>query len=457
MNAIRLFNLALASVMFVNLAGCIAARTAAPPVQENIVKLKADIAQIANDPLYPLASVSVAAVRDGMIVYQGQFGNRFIDPNNAANNKPATVDTMYRIASISKLVTALGALKLVEENKLNLDADISQYLGYNAGNPAFPKDIVTTRMLLAHTSSLRDDGGYSWDQSVGLKDVLLPGGSRYGTGTMWAKGYKPGAYFNYVNLNWTVIGSVMEAASGERFDKLMHRTVLAPMGLSGGYNVAEFSAEDLSNLATLYRKRDAKEVWNPTGLWLSQVDDYSVKPPVARGDASYKLGDNGSLYSPTGGLRISALDLAKIMVMLINEGKHNGTQILKPQTVKTMLTQQWRFAEGGANGNSDFGGGKSLFNAWGLGTQLFLDVSKPSAGDRLVEQGNYKAFGHLGDAYGLTSAMVFDPVSKSGMVLMTSGPGFNPDGYPGAYSALYRYEEKILTALYKRAVLGDDK
>ena len=452
-----LSNIALASFVALNLGGCMSGSTAAPPAQENIVKLKADIAQIANDPAYPLASVSVAAVRDGMIVYQGQFGNRFIDPNNAANNKPATVDTMYRIASISKMVTALGALKLVEENKLNLDADISQYLGYNARNPAFPNDIVTTRMLLAHTSSLRDDGGYSWDQSVGLKDVLLPGGSRYGTGTMWAKSYKPGTYFNYVNLNWTVIGSVMEAASGERFDKLMHRTIMAPMGLRGGFNPAEIPAEDLANLATLYRKRNAQEVWNIGGPWLPQVDDYSVNKPVPRGSASYKLGDNGSLYSPAGGLRISALDLAKIMLMLINEGAYAGKEILKPQSVKNLLAQQWRYTAGGANGDNNFGGGKELFNAWGLGTQIFLDVSKPGAGDRVVEQGNYKAFGHLGDAYGLTSAMVFDPVTKSGMVMMTGGPGFNPDSYPGTYSAFYRYEEKILTALYKRAVLGDDK
>jgi CubicO group peptidase (beta-lactamase class C family) len=446
-----------AGLVALNLSGCMSGSTAAPPAQENIVKLKADIAQIASDPAHPLASLSVAAVRDGMIVYQGQFGNRFIDANNPANNKPATVDTMYRIASISKMVTALGALKLVEENKLNLDADISQYLGFNARNPAFPNDMVTTRMLLSHTSSLRDDGGYSWDQTVTMKEVLVPGGKQYGTGAMWASGYKPGAYFNYVNLNWTIIGSVMEAASGERFDKLMQRAILAPMGVRGGFNPADLPAEDLANLATLYRKRNAQEVWNVNGPWVPQVDDYSINAPVPRGNASYKLGDNGSLYSPAGGLRISALDLAKIMLMLINEGTYNGKEILKPQSVKNLLAQQWRYAAGGANGDNNFGGGKELFNAWGLGTQIFLDVSKPSAGDRLVEQGNYKAYGHLGDAYGLTSAMVFDPLTKSGMVLMTGGPGFNPDSYPGSYSALYKHEEKILTALYKRAILGDAK
>ena len=425
------------------------------------MKLNQELAQIVNDPAYPLASASVAVVRDGKIVFNAQSGNRYIDANNAANNRPATADTMYRIASISKLVAALGALKLVEENKLNLDADIGKYLGFNARNPAFPNDIVTTRMLLSHTSSLRDDGGYSWDQSVALKDVLLPNGSRFGAGSMWAKNAKPGTYFNYVNLNWTVLGSVMEAASGERFDMLMQRTILHPMGLRGGYNPAALSAADLTNLATLYRKRDAKEVWNPAGAWLAQVDDYTAGAPASRATASYKLGENGSLFSPAGGLRISAFDLAKIMLMLINEGQFEGKEILRASTVKNLLTPQWRYAaataNAPANGESDFGGSKALFNAWGLGAQIFLDVSKPSAGDRVVEQGNYKAFGHLGDAYGLTSAMVFDPVTKSGMVMMSGGPGFNPDAYPGAYSALYRYEEKILTALYKRGVLGDDK
>jgi hypothetical protein len=90
-------------------------------------------------------------------------------------------------------------------------------------------------------------------------------------------------------------------------------------------------------------------------------------------------------------------------------------------------------------------------NAWGLGTQLFQDISeagRPGYGDRLVEQGGFKAAGHLGDAYGLSSAMVFDPQTKFGLIFLVGGVGVDPTTIDGQYSTLFRYEERILTAMY---------
>jgi CubicO group peptidase (beta-lactamase class C family) len=63
----------------------------------------------------------------------------------------------------------------------------------------------------------------------------------------------PAAYFSYCKLNWGVIGTIMERVSGERFDRLMKRLLLAPMGLRGGYNTAEFAPADVADMATLYR------------------------------------------------------------------------------------------------------------------------------------------------------------------------------------------------------------
>jgi hypothetical protein len=91
-------------------------------------------------------------------------------------------------------------------------------------------------------------------------------------------------------------------------------------------------------------------------------------------------------------------------------------------------------------------------NAWGLGNQQFLDISGPGSGDRLVEGGGFKAVGHTGDAWGLTSALVFDRTKKIGIIFLAGGPGFNPETAPGKYSAHHRYEEQILTALYRHAV-----
>lgn len=362
---------------------------------------------------------------------------------------------MYRIASISKLVTTLGAMKLVEEGKLKLDADIGDYLGYKVRNPNFPNDKITLRMLLTHRSSLRDDAGYYWDNKHQLKAVLIPGGTLYGKGDMWAKNAKPGSYFQYANLPWGVIGTVMERVSGERFDRLMARLILNPMGLRGGFSPADMPCTDIQNIATLYRKRtevNDKEIWNPAGPWVAQVDDYSITAPVPRAGPDYEIGSNGTLYGPQGNVRLSAADLGKLMLMLMNDGKHNGKQILKKATVNMMLSEQWH--ADGKNGESNFGG-KELFFAWGLGNQHFLDKSGVGKGDRFVEAGGFTGVGHLGDAWGLTSAFVFNRSTRNGMIFLSGGPGFDPETYKGKYSAMYRYEERILDALYRRAMVGE--
>jgi CubicO group peptidase (beta-lactamase class C family) len=170
--------------------------------QQKIQTLDAELSAIVNDSTHPLASLSVLAVRAGKVVYQKQFGRRYIDEKNPADSKPANDATMYRMASISKLVTTLGVMKLVEDGKLALDADVSEYLGYKLRNPNFPADPITLRMLLSHTSSLRDDAGYYWEAklNVDLKDVLLQEGKLFGNGSAWSKSAKPGAYFQYANF-----------------------------------------------------------------------------------------------------------------------------------------------------------------------------------------------------------------------------------------------------------------
>ena len=425
-------------------------------------KLDAELSAIVNDAAHPLASLSVLAVRDGKIVYQQQFGHRFIDQKNPTQSKPADEATMFRMASISKLVTTLGVMKLVEDGKLALDADVSGYLGYPLRNPNFPTVPITLRMLLTHTSSLRDDAGYYWEAklNVNLKEVLLPDGRLFDNGRAWANNAKPGAYFQYANLPWGVVGTIMERVTGQRFDRLMRRLILDPMDLRGGFHPADFTKAELDNTATLYRKGteiNDQMVWSPAGPWVVQVDDYVTDAPVPRAFADYVIGSNGTLFGPQGNCRLSAAGLGKIMLMLMNDGRMNGRQILKKSSVEQMLTQQWRFDAARNNGSSGYGGHQEAMNAWGLGNQQFLDVSGPGSGDRLVEGGGFPAVGHMGDAWGLTSALVFDRVKKNGMIFLVGGPGFDPETCSGKYSAHYRYEERILTALYKRAIRGDTK
>ncbi|MDB5908025.1 MAG: serine hydrolase [Massilia sp.] len=407
--------------------------------------LERELAAVATDPACELASLSVLAIRNGKVQYEQQFGRRFIGAGALAS-KPANDRTKYRIASISKMMTTLGLMMLVEQGKLSLDVDAGGYLGFPLRNPNFPDRLVTLRTLLTHTSSLRDDAGYSWPADTALSTILVPGASRYGKGEMWSNKAAPSEYFTYCNLNWGAIGTIMERVTGERFDRLMKRLLLAPLGLHGGYNPSEFSAEDLSNLATLYRKRTVDtEVWDATGPWIPQVDDYSVRPPAPpAGIANYVVGTNATPFSPTGGLRISARDMGRVMLMLMNGGVHEGRQILKPATLERMFARQWTYD--GANGDSYRG----FYNAWGIGNQQFPD----RVGMQMVEGGGFSGFGHLGDAYGLRSIFVFDPATRNGMVVLVGGTSSDPEVQRGRHSSMARYEERIMTAIYQRAILG---
>jgi len=395
--------------------------------------LDAGLAAIALDPACELASLAVLAIRNGDVSYAAGFGRRFIG-RDGMPDRPAGPDTLFRIASVSKLVTTLGLLRLHEDGKVALDADVSDYLGFTLRNPHFPAQPITLRHLLTHTSSLRDAGGYAWPAGVALKDVLVPGDAR-----TYAANAGPGAYFTYCNLGWGVIGTVMERVTGERFDRLMRRLLFDPLGLQAGYHPAGLAPAALANLATLYRKRTVDtEVWDPAGPWIAQADDVSGTPPPAV--EGYVIGTNATPFSPTGGLRIGACDLGVLMRMLMQ----GGQGLLQPATLARMFGRQWTYD--GRNGDTADG----LFHAWGLGNEQFPDAP----GTRLVEGGGFPAVGHLGDAYGLLSVFAVDVQRKNGMIVLIGGTSTDPfaPANKGRYSALARCQERILTALYQGAI-----
>jgi CubicO group peptidase (beta-lactamase class C family) len=411
-------------------------------------QLDAELAAVVDEPACQLASLSVLAIRNGQVCYEQQFGQRFIGQTPAAS-KPADRHTLYRIASISKMMTTLGLMRLVEAGKLGLDADVSGYLGFELRNPHFPDRPVTLRTLLTHRSSLRDDAGYSFGSDTALKDFVVPGARLYDKGAMWAANAGPGDYFTYCNLGWGIIGTVMEAVTGERFDRLMKRLLIDPLGLRAGYNPAELAPQDLANVATLYRKRTTDtEIWDANGPWIAQADDYSSRAPQApAGIERYVIGANATPFSPTGGLRISAHDMGVVMLMLMNGGVHDGKRILGQSTLDQMFTRQWTWDGQAGNGDSLDG----LFNCWGLGNEQFPD--DPATHTRLVEGGGFAAVGHLGDAYGLMSVFVADLKNRNGMVALVGGTSTDPLKYKGKYSSLARFQEQILTRVYRRAIL----
>ena len=112
-----------------------------------------------------------------------------------------------------------------------------------------------------------------------------------------------------------------------------------------------------------------------------------------------------------------------------------------------MLSDQWRLDAEQRNGDSYHG----LFRAWGLGVQHFTDHSGPSRGDRLDSVGGLQAWGHLGEAYGLLSGMMFDLGSRIGVLYAMNGTSADPDVYLGQRSSLSGWEEQILDLLLAAA------
>lgn len=426
------------------LGACVGMRDTRSVGDPDVPALESELRSIVEDPEAPLASLQVLAIRGGRVAYEGAFGRRHIRDADAGD-LPATRDSLYRVASISKLVVTLGVLRLVESGKLDLDADAGAYLGYRLRNPHFPATPITLRMMASHTSSILDDGGYFFDESVDLREVLLPGGAFHGTGAMWSRA-EPGTYFRYANFTWGIIATILEKVSSERFDHYMKRAVLDPLGMGGSFDAA---AVPVQRVATLYRKRNPDDddgPWDPKGPWIAQVDDYHGTPAVPRAGPSYVPGRNGTRYGPQGGLRASAGDLGRVMRMLMAGGVLDGVRFLQAATVDAMFARHWTYG-GPATGQPHEDLPSPRFLAWGLGNQQFIDASAPGRGDRLTERGGFTAAGHLGDAWGLRGAFAFNRGSRDGFVFLAGGTGFDPATRPGKYSSFYRYEERIMTAL----------
>jgi CubicO group peptidase (beta-lactamase class C family) len=340
-----------------------------------------------------------------------------------ASGRRLTIEDPARIASISKLVVALAVMRLVEQGRLDLDRDVSDYLGWTLRNPAFPDRPITLRLLLSHRSSLKDDIEY-WAIALGttVRQALANPAAFDST-------HPPGSHFRYSNLGYPVIASVMEKASGERFDRLMERLVLRPLGLDACFNWTTCSDAAVTRAAVLAA---------PDGAVLrddlrGRRPDCPVLGPPACDLAAYRLGDNGALFSPQGGLRISVRDLARIGQLLLNRGR----PLLGEASFRTMTASAWRYD--GGNGETEGG----FYCDYGLAVQR-LPVGGPDCRDDLFAA-EWVTIGHAGDAYGLRSGLWADVENGVGIAFFATGNGDDPPR--GRHSAYRAIEERLADRL----------
>jgi len=328
---------------------------------------------------------------------QGVTAARASGLADRTTRRRVTADDPVRIASISKLVVALGVMRMVEAGQLDLDRDVSEVLGWRVRNPAFPDVPVTLRQLLSHQSGLIDPDEYRVPLGEGLADVIARPG-------LWDAQHRPGSHFRYANVAFPVIASVMEKAGGERFDRLMQRHVLAPLKLDACFNWSTCSDAKIARHVVLYRASGE--------VALDDLKGRRPNCPVIAKDgcdlAGYRLGENGALFSPQGGLRASMRDLAGIGTMLIR----NDGSFLKPASIAELERVAWRFD--GATGDTSGG----FYCQYGLAVTT-LPTQRQGCEDDLFGDGRTR-IGHAGEAYGLRSGLWIDRAAGTGVAFFST-------------------------------------
>jgi len=344
--------------------------------------------------------LAVAVVKDDQIVYTNSLGWKDLEAK-----VPLERDDIFRIASISKSFSTTAIMQLLEAGKLSLDDEVGDLVGFAVRNPKYPDIPITLKMFLNHTSSLTDNEGYF------TLDVINPE-----VNPDWAKSYadrRPGEKYEYCNLAFNTIGAIIERLSGQRFDTYIVEHILEPLGLYGGYYVDTL---DSTRIAQIYYRDEDTGAFEKSGAYR----------PLGDRIENYELGYSAPLFSPTGGMKISAPDLAKYMTMHMNYGTLGGVEIISGENAKKMQEPlAWMDA------NRDYG------------LALHHDRGAMVPGAQLI--------GHTGDAYGLNSVMMFDPGKHFGMVVITNG--FKPSD-PS-------FQSQIMAILYDHFIApaprGDSK
>ena len=266
-----------------------------------------------------LAGVVAMAATGREVTYQGAFGKR-----DLSKDQPMTPDTVFWIASMTKAVTTAAAMQLVEQGELSLDGSIGNVLpdlaapqvleGFDAdGAPKLraAKGPITLRHLMTHTA------GFCYDMWNGAMVKYLEKTGTPGITSCQNAALKtpimsdPGTRWEY-GSNIDFVGKAVEAASGQRLGDYLRDNMFAPLGMDDtGFKIGASQRERLVGMH-------------------ARGPDGSLAP------IPFELEQNPEFEMGGGGLYGTAADYVKFMQMILNKGRGNGHQVLKPETVATM-------------------------------------------------------------------------------------------------------------------------
>ena len=259
-------------------------------------------------------SLSVSIVSNNTTVLRKGYG--FYD---IKNKKTVENDTIYPIGSVTKLITATAIMQLVENESydLDLDDDVSKYLGFNLKNPNFPDVNITLRMLLAHQSSLSEPFfsfciyfsffgySYSW-----LKEYLLENGSFYNPHA-W-NNYAPGEDVYYSSVGIELLGFIIERLTGLTYNQYCKKYILEPLEMdNSSFYLSDFKIENIAKPYTCF------------------IFKYIELPHIQ------------SKTFAMGGLKSTPSDLSHFLIAYTNQGVYNNKRVLKKETIDEMFTIQY--------------------------------------------------------------------------------------------------------------------
>ena len=262
-----------------------------------------------------IPGLSISIAKGGSIVWNKHFGYTNINENILVDE-----NTKFILSSASKTITATALMQLFQQNLFMLDDDVDNYLPFDISHPVYPEIPITFKMLLSHTSGIKDnwsfmpfyDGDSPLELSYYLSQYFSPSGEFYDSNLNFTD-YAPGTGFSYSNIGAALVGLLVEEISNQSFNEYCIENIFEPLGMSDAY----WFLSEIENL---------NEVASP-----HQFADEST-------DSLIVLENYGYSDYPAGQLRTTSYNLAKFMNLFINDGVHDGVEILSPETIELMKT-----------------------------------------------------------------------------------------------------------------------
>ncbi len=318
---------------------------------------------------YKTVGAALVVMKDGEVAYQRYYGY-----SDRKQQIRVDEDDCFRIASVTKMLTGIHVMQLVEQGLLDLDEPIGTYLGYTVRNPYYKKYDITLRMIMSHTSSLK---GSAPSNDGTLQSMLDVKKNRFGS----FKKYPPGSKYTYSNFGGGILGALIEAASGKSVQDSAAEDFFGPLNVTAAYHPSFLPDPEM--ITNIYKQTGA--------IFLG-------KQRMIR--AEYKnTADAEKHWSRTvGSMWVKPADLARIGQMMLNGGTLDGVRILKEETVAEMCSDQ--------NGK----GGIIFSSPYGLCVNRIDNLLK----DRMV-------YGHQGMFADVLCNLYWEPQSGLVFAMVTNG------------------------------------